>query len=50
MDPNLAGTSSNQPVHQNLTIEEEIINSKQQIYANATEIANIDKELQGSIN
>ncbi|QTX02904.1 putative secreted protein, SAP54-like [Candidatus Phytoplasma luffae] len=49
MDPNLPGTSSNQPAHQNFTIEENIINLKQKIYYNATKITNIDKALQGSI-
>ncbi|MDV3182745.1 MAG: SVM family protein [Candidatus Phytoplasma australasiaticum] len=48
-DPKLPETSSRQPVHQNLTIEENIINLKQKIYNNATKIKNIDKELQGSI-
>ncbi|MDV3166545.1 MAG: SVM family protein ['Waltheria sp.' little leaf phytoplasma] len=50
MDPNFAGTSSNQPFHQNLTIEEIIINLKQKIYDNATKITKINKELQGSIS
>ncbi|MEK0310365.1 SVM family protein [Candidatus Phytoplasma australasiaticum] len=49
MDPKLPETSSRQPVYQNLTIEENIINLKQKIYDNATKITNIDKGLQESI-
>ncbi|MGL9687717.1 MAG: SVM family protein [Candidatus Phytoplasma sp. TWB_XP] len=48
-DPKLPETSSRQPVNQNFTIEENIINLKHKIYDNATKITNIDKELQGSI-
>nr|BBF24900.1 phytoplasmal effector causing phyllody 1 [Candidatus Phytoplasma ziziphi] len=48
-DPKLPETSSRQPVNQNFTIEENIINLKQKIYDNATKITKIDKELQGSI-
>ncbi|MDV3179079.1 MAG: effector protein, partial [Candidatus Phytoplasma australasiaticum] len=47
--PKLPETSSRQPVYQNLTIEENIINLKQKIYDNATKITNIDKGLQESI-
>ncbi|MDV3143768.1 MAG: SVM family protein [Candidatus Phytoplasma australasiaticum] len=48
-DPKLPETSSRQPVYQNSHIEENIINLKQKIYDNATEITKINKRLQGSI-
>nr|BBF24903.1 phytoplasmal effector causing phyllody 1 [Candidatus Phytoplasma aurantifolia] len=50
MNPNLPGTSKNQPSQMNLTIEENIINLKQKIYDNAKEITNINKTLQESVN
>ncbi|OOP60277.1 effector protein, partial [Candidatus Phytoplasma citri] len=50
MDPNLPGTSENQPPQQNLTIEENIINLKQKIYDNAKKITKINKILRGSFN
>ncbi|MDO8059420.1 SVM family protein ['Crotalaria aegyptiaca' phytoplasma] len=50
MDPNLPGTSNNQPSQHNLSIEEQIMNLKQKIYDNANKIYKIDKELRESVN
>ncbi|MDV3204151.1 MAG: effector protein, partial [Candidatus Phytoplasma australasiaticum] len=48
--PKLPETSSRQPVYQNLTIEENIINLKQKIYDNATEITKITHKINELVN